>query len=229
MLESCFTAESEHKFIRFEPCERDLWGNNHCNNENCINILELSYRQEDEDGWGAGGGEYITAQDIAAISEGIQKIIGKKITNFSYSCLDDIIQISVAANEKSLITLTISMLETLGRKYYISITQKDLSLAEFEENTKMFIEWERMFPTLDPSLLSLYHETYNKVFEYDCDNQSRCEASFNTGVDEMLRANPYKFGDFLKRVSDFLCKNPDVDPVTLTRFIKESVCEKTAD
>ena len=68
-----FEAVSGQKYIRFAPDERDLWGNNHRNNiENNINIIEFSYRQEDENGWGAGGGEYITAQDIAAVSKGVQ-------------------------------------------------------------------------------------------------------------------------------------------------------------
>ena len=73
--EDHFIIEDDNKYIRFKPGERDLWGNNHRDNiENNINVLELSYRQEDKEGWGAGGGEYITTQDIAEISHGIQRV-----------------------------------------------------------------------------------------------------------------------------------------------------------
>ena len=100
-----FEAVSGQKYFRFEPDKRDLWGNNHRNNiENNINIIELSYRQEDESGWGAGGGEYITAQDIAAVSKGVQQIFKRERGQFSYNCLDEIIKIDVIVKENDYIT-----------------------------------------------------------------------------------------------------------------------------
>lgn len=215
-----FIIESEDKYIRFEPCERDLWGNNHRDNtENNINVLELSYRQEDEEGWGAGGGEYITTQDIAAISNGVQQIIRKETPQFSYSCLNEIIKINVDINTNSLVDFNFLMIETLCREYYITITMSNLTFEEFAEKTKVFIKWERQFPTLESTWLSLYHATYNKVFQYDCDNSARCEAVFNTRVDDILENNPHGLGNFLNRLSIYMEENPNIDSKSLTDYI----------
>lgn len=216
-----FAIKSGVQYITFRPSQRDLQRNYRCDNtENNINIIELFYHQEDEGGWGAGGGEYITTQDIASISKGIQQITNKEIKKFSYHCLNDIIQIHIARNENHLITFTVSMLETLEGKYHISITLKDLSLFEFTKYTKVFIEWERKFPTLDPAWLDLYHEAYNKVYENDCDLQSRCEASFHIKVDEILNNEPYKLGDFLNRVTTYFRENTDVETEAFIHFIE---------
>jgi hypothetical protein len=198
-----FSVASEQKYIRFAPCERDLWGNSHRDNtENSINIIELSYRQEDKEGWGAGGGEYITTQDIATISKGVQQIIKKEVDNFSYACLDEIIKINVNVKDGDLLTFSVSMRETLCGEYFIVITLSDLTFEKFKEITGFFTEWERTFPTLEQAWLALYHETYDKIFQYDCTNRSRCEADFNTRVTDLLENNPHGLGSFFKSLID---------------------------
>lgn len=215
-----FEAVSGQKYFRFEPDKRDLWGNNHRNNiENNINIIELSYRQEDESGWGAGGGEYITAQDIAAVSKGVQQIFKRERGQFSYNCLNEIIKIDVIVKENDLITLKFSMIETLCREYYIIIEFNDLSFEEFANKTNIFTEWERKFPVLEQKWLSLYHEVYDKVFQHDCANSSRCEADFNTRVNDFFENNPHGLGNFLKQLSAYMEENPDIASNSLSDYI----------
>ena len=144
--EDHFIIEDDNKYIRFKPSERDLWGNNHRDNiENNINVLELSYIQEDNEVWGAGGGEYITTQDIAEISHGIQRVLKKESNQFTYSCLDEVIKISINVKTNNLLDFTFSMIETLCREYYITITMNNLTFEEFTEKTKIFIEWEKQY------------------------------------------------------------------------------------
>lgn len=215
-----FEAGSEQKYICFAPCERDLWGNNHCDNtENNINIIELSYRQEDEGGWGVGGGVYITTQDIAAVSKGVQQIIKRELEQFSYDYLGELIKINVTVNENGLITFKVSMLETLCGEYYIIVELNNLTFKEFSERTNVFIEWERKFPTLEQRWSSLYHEVYDKIFQHDCDNSSQCEVDFNTRVYDLLENNPHGFGCFLYRLSTYMEENPDIASNSLTDFI----------
>ncbi len=215
-----FTIESEDKYIRFMPDKRDLWGNNHRRNtENNINILELSYRQEDGEGWGAGGGEYITTQDILAISTGIQRVLKKETRQFTYGCLDEVIKIRVDVKESGLIAFTFSMIETLCREHYITITMDNLTFEEFENKTKIFIEWEKQFPTLEKSWLSLYHTAHDKIFRFDCDNRTQCEADFNVKVDDLLDNNPRMLGDFLIRLLTYFEEPPKIDSESLTNYI----------
>jgi hypothetical protein len=219
-FEDDFIIETDDKYICFNPYKRDLWGNNHRDNtENNINVLELSYRQEDKDGWGAGGGEYITTQDISEISHGIQRVLKKESNQFTYSCLDEIIKICIDVKTNGLLDFTFSMIETLFREYYITITMNNLAFEEFAEKTKIFIEWEKQFPTLEKSWLSLYHATFDKIFQHDCHNDTRCEADFNIKVDDLLENNPYGFGDFLIRLLTYFEENTNIDSKSLTNYI----------
>ena len=111
------------------------------------------------------------------------------------------------------------MIETLGRQYYITITMNHLTFEEFAEKTKNFIEWEKQFPTLEKSWLSLYHTTYDKIFQHDCDNGTRCEADFNIKVDDLLENNPHGLGDFLIRLLSYYEENPNIDSKALTNYI----------
>ncbi|MGI5896921.1 MAG: hypothetical protein ACOX6U_08180 [Oscillospiraceae bacterium] len=216
-----FTIEREGRYIRLIPDKRDLWGTNRRNNsDDSLNAIELSYRQEDEDGFGIGGDEYITTQDIAAMSQGIQQIINKETTQFFYSCFDEIIKINIEISIDNLISFTFSMLETLNRDYYISITLSNMTINEFKDKTRPFVEWERMFPTLKSSWLSLYHETYDAVFEYDCINGSKCEADFNTKVFDVLENTPYEFANFLDETLRLLKNGRETLPEKLSYVIK---------
>jgi len=217
VFEDDFVMEDGDKYICFEPDRRELWGDN---TENNINVLELSYRQEDENGWGAGGGVYITTQDISEISHGIQQILKKELDQFTYSCFHETIKISIDVKTNGLLDFTVSMIETLSREYYITITMRNLTLEEFAEKTKAFIEWEKQFPTLEKSWLSLYHAAYDKIFRYDRDNGTRCEADFNIKVDDLLENNPHGLGDFLIRLLTYFEENSNIDPESLADYIK---------
>ena len=220
IFEDEFIIESDDKYICFKPEDRELWGDNHRDNaENNINILELCYRQEDKDGWGAGGGEYITTQDISEISHGIQRVLKKELNQFTYSCLDEIIKISIDVKTNGVLDFTFSMIETLCREYYITITINNLTFEEFAEKTKNFIEWEKQFPTLEKTWLSLYHAAYDKIFQYDCDNGTRCEADFNIKVDDLLENNPHGLGNFLTRLLTYFEENTNIDSKSLANYI----------
>ncbi len=215
-----FVVKDDDKHISFKPDDRDLWGDNHRDNtENNINVLELSYYQEDEDGWGFGGGEYITTQDLAEISHGIQQILKKEFNQFAYSCLDEIIKISIDVKANGLLDFTVSMIETLCRESYITFTMNNLTFEEFAEKTKIFIEWERQFPTLEKSWLSLYHATFDKIFQHDCANGTRCQADFNIKVDDLLENNPYGLGDFLTQLLTYFEENSNIDSKSLSNYI----------
>ena len=219
-LHDHFIIEDDNKYICFKPGERDLWGNNHRDNiENNINVLELSYRQEDKEGWGAGGGEYITTQDIAEISHGIQRVLKKEFNQFTYSCLDEVIKLSINVKTNGLLDFTFSMIETLCREYYITITMNDLTSEEFTEKTKVFIEWEKQFPILEKSWLSLYHAAYDKIFQHDCDNDTQCEVNFNIKVDDLLENNPHGLGDFLIRLLTYFEENSNINSNSLANYI----------
>ncbi len=220
IFEDNFIIEADDKYICFKPGDRELWGDNHRDNaENNINILELCYRQEDEDGWGAGGGEYITTQDILEISHGIQRVLKKELNQFTYSCLDEIIKISIDVKMNGVLDFTFSMIETLCREHYITITINNLTFEEFAEKTKIFIEWEKQFPTLEKSWLAHYHTVFDKIFQHDCDNGTRCEADFNIKVDDLLKNNPNGLGDFLIRLSNYFEENSNIDSKSLANYI----------
>ena len=111
------------------------------------------------------------------------------------------------------------MLETLCREYYIIVELNNLTFEEFSEKTSVFIEWERKFPTLELRLSSLYSEVFDKIFQYDCDNNSNCEVDFNMRVDDLLENNPHGFGYFLNRLSSYMEENPTVASHSLKDFI----------
>ena len=111
------------------------------------------------------------------------------------------------------------MIETLCREYYITINMNNLTFEEFTEKTKVFIEWEKQFPILEKSWLSLYHAAYDKIFQHDCYNGTQCEVNFNIKVDDLLENNPHGLGDFLIRLLTYFEGNSNINSNSLANYI----------
>lgn len=118
--------------------------------------IEISYRQSDEDGWGAGSDEFVYKSDIAEIARGVRSVISGQEKRFSYSCgiverflegyQNPILLIEIQKNDNlGTYDLTISMVETLARQKYITIQKKDLSIDALKEYTDVFFSWEESF------------------------------------------------------------------------------------
>lgn len=111
------------------------------------NQIEIAYREDDEDGFGVGGNEFISTLDIHHMSEGIRRVIWNKEKEFSHSCQDDVFRLHLEFDSNTdSFSFTASLIETLSREYHISITKSNLSLAELDAYIQPFFEWEKMYP-----------------------------------------------------------------------------------
>lgn len=111
------------------------------------NQIEIAYREEDENGFGFGGGEYISRLDIHHMAEGIRKAVQNQEKEFSYSCQDDVFCLKLEYDPNTeLFSFTASLVETLSWEYHITITKDNLSLEELDQYIQPFFEWEIMFP-----------------------------------------------------------------------------------
>ncbi len=111
------------------------------------NQIEISYREDDEEGWGVGGDEYFSTRDIKSMADAIRNVISFKQPKAEYSCQNDIFRICIEydADNKSF-SLTAALLETLTREYHISITKAALTRQSLDEYIQPFFEWEKMYP-----------------------------------------------------------------------------------
>lgn len=111
------------------------------------NQIEISYREDDEDGWAVGGDEYFSTHDIQNMADGIRNVIHHKANVFQYSCQDDIFRLKISYDAQSeSFSFSAALIETLGRKYHIKISKRDLTLSGFEEYIQPFFEWEKQYP-----------------------------------------------------------------------------------
>ncbi len=111
------------------------------------NQIEISYREDDEEGWGAGGDEYFSTYDIKAMADSIRSVILFKQSKADYSCQDDIFRMSIEYNaDKECFSFTAAIIETLMREYHISITKTALTRKSLDKYIQPFFEWEKMFP-----------------------------------------------------------------------------------
>ncbi len=111
------------------------------------NQIEISYREDDEYGWGVGGYEYFSTSDIKAMADCIRSVIQMKQTRAEYFCQDDIFKLCVeydSDNER--FSFTVALIETLMREYHITITKTNLARAALDEYIQPFFEWENEYP-----------------------------------------------------------------------------------
>ena len=113
------------------------------------NQIEISYREDDEDGCGIGNDEYITTADITAMAGGIRNVISNNTETFEYHCQDNMIRLNLQYDRRSgSYSITVGILETLLREEHISITKTGLSRAALNELVQPFFEWEKLFPVV---------------------------------------------------------------------------------
>ena len=113
------------------------------------NQIEICYREDDEEGWSAGGGRYISINDIQAMAESIRDVITMKKPDTEYHCQDDIIRVVLSYDPQSdSFTLTVGLIETLCGEYHITITKPGLSRDALDEYIQPFFEWEKNYPII---------------------------------------------------------------------------------
>ncbi len=111
--------------------------------------IEICYREDDEEGTGVGGGEYITTNDIQSMAQCIRDVITLKKAKSDYSCQDDIVRISLSYDQQSSsFTITVGLIETLLREYHITITKSSLSRDVINGLIQPFFEWEKQYPVV---------------------------------------------------------------------------------
>ncbi len=111
------------------------------------NQIEICYREDDENGWGVGGGEYFSTADIKAMADCIRSVIYKKQAKASYSCQQDVFRICLEYDStEDIYSFTAALIETLNWEYHISITKTGLTRSALDEYIQPFFEWEREFP-----------------------------------------------------------------------------------
>lgn len=114
-----------------------------------INRLEVHYRQEDKEGWGAGGYEYINAQDITAISCGFHSVMESNTESIDYTCQEGLFKIHLFFRQAELTwIITLSMLKTLERNYYIDVSNNHAAPDEIKAYMEVFDQWAHAFPVL---------------------------------------------------------------------------------
>ena len=91
------------------------------------NKIEITYRQEDEEGWGAGGNEFFTSEDLKGMANCIRSVMNHEKASNHYECWEDTFRIKLKFNEKSKrYSLTVALIETLCKEYHITITKSGL-------------------------------------------------------------------------------------------------------
>ncbi len=114
------------------------------------NLIEISYREDDENGWDVGGDEFISTFDIRAMANCIRNVIFDKEIKSEYHCQGDILRISLVFDPLSeQFSFTVGFIETLMREYHITITKTELTRKQLDEYIQPFFEWERQFPVVD--------------------------------------------------------------------------------
>ena len=109
--------------------------------------IEICYREDDEDGTGVGGGEFISTSDIQAMANCIRDVVSMNKAKANYHCQDDVIRLSIQYDARSnTFTFSVGLIETLLREYHITITKRGLSRNALEEYIQPFFIWENEYP-----------------------------------------------------------------------------------
>ncbi len=111
------------------------------------NQIEICYREDYEDGWGFGGGEFFSTFDIKAMADCIRSVIYMRETKASYTCQNKVFRIEIEYDASGdTYSFTAALIETLHRDFYISITKSELTRIALDEYIQPFFEWERKYP-----------------------------------------------------------------------------------
>ena len=114
------------------------------------NQVEISYREDDEEGWGVGSSEFVTTMDIKNMADCIRNVIYFKEASAEYSCQNDLFRLAISYDAKAeTFSFTAALIETLTWDYHITITKDNLSRSALDEYIQPFFEWEREFPIVD--------------------------------------------------------------------------------
>lgn len=118
--------------------------------------VEISYYQYGSEGWGAGGDEYIYDHDIQAIANGIRNIMQYRSGDFVYSC--GIVEQFYKELQKPILIIelhkhpenetydfTVSLIETLERLSYVTVSKTGLTAQSFQEYADIIFMWEKQF------------------------------------------------------------------------------------
>ena len=110
-------------------------------------VVEFSYYQEDEEGWGSGTDEYLSREDLTNMAEGIRTIFRRERDSFEYSCSCDIFRLGLSYDpNEDRYTFTAALQETFEREYHITITKDNLTVEELEPYIFPFYVWEYWYP-----------------------------------------------------------------------------------
>ena len=145
----------DERFLRLSMEGKKCTGWHKNENGNIIhefddNLIEISYREDDEHGWSAGADEFITTLDIREMANCIRNVIFDKQIHSEYHCLNDILRISLVFDPLSdRFSFTVGFIETLMYEYHITITKAELTQEELDEYIQPFFEWEHQFPVVD--------------------------------------------------------------------------------
>ncbi len=147
-----FYMEDGIKYISFTMCHspgekvaRNKQGQNvHVRD---YDLVETSFAQNDEGGWGFGEGGSVTREDIRAMADCIRSVIYKNEMYNQYSCMDNVFRIEISYDcNTDRYTFTGALMEMLCREYQITITKSDLTRAALDEYIEPFFIWEKEYP-----------------------------------------------------------------------------------
>ena len=115
------------------------------------NQIEVAFSQEDENGWGAGGGGNVTTQDLKAMADCIREVTTAGYsTSRKYSCQKDIFKMEISYDaDTDRYTFTGALIEMLCWEYHICITKTDLTRAALDEYIEPFFVWEKEHPIVE--------------------------------------------------------------------------------
>ena len=115
------------------------------------NLVEVSYRIDEGDEWGAGCDEFISTADIKRMADCVRNVMYRQNDKDHYECRDDIARISLKFHKDSdTYMLAVSFIETLIRDHHITVTKNNLTKAGLEEYVNAFFAWEKKYPVIRP-------------------------------------------------------------------------------
>ncbi len=126
-----------------------------------VNQIEMHFRQDDGDFWGAGGGDYLSTRDIWNMGKCIRNVIFDKKNSDEYTCQQDLFRIALSHEQDSnSYTFTASMMNLLGRREHITVTKTGLTREALDEYIAPFLIWPKYMPVFygDGRLVERYRK-----------------------------------------------------------------------